>query len=58
LDFEAWLSRMPSRRRQIAEYLAQGHQTIDVAKRFRLSPGRISQIREEFRRSWLAFQSD
>jgi hypothetical protein len=58
LDFELWLSRMTVRRRRIAECLAQGHRTRDVARRFRVSPARISQIREEFRRSWEAFDAD
>jgi DNA-binding NarL/FixJ family response regulator len=58
LDFEAWLSQMPSRRRRIAECLAQGEQTRDVAKQFRISAGRISQLREQFRRSWERFQAE
>jgi|SRR5579863_9625490 len=58
LDFEAWLSRMPARRRQIAESLATGDSTRDVARQFNVSPGRISQIRDEFYHSWRAFQGE
>ena len=56
LDLREWFQRMPSRRRQIAERLAEGHLTIDVAQQFRLSSGRVSQLRNEFRQSWEAFQ--
>lgn len=56
LDLREWFHRMPSRRRQIAERLAEGHLTIDVARQFRLSSGRVSQLRGEFRKSWEAFQ--
>jgi hypothetical protein len=58
LDFEAWLSRMPARRRRIAESLATGSCTRDVARQFNVSSGRISQIRNEFFRSWLVFQGE
>jgi len=56
LDFEAWLATMPSLRRRIVECLATGETTREAAKRFGVSPGRISQIRREFHESWIAFQ--
>ena len=58
LDFTAWLGRMNQRRRQIAEQLAAGYRTEEVARQFRLSPGRISQLRREFEASWEKFQRD
>jgi DNA-binding NarL/FixJ family response regulator len=58
LDFTAWLGRMNHRRRQIAETLAAGYRTDEVARQFQLSPGRISQLRREFEASWEAFQRD
>jgi DNA-binding NarL/FixJ family response regulator len=58
LDFTAWLGRMNQRRRQIAERLAAGYRTEEVARQFRLSPGRISQLRREFEASWEEFQRD
>ena len=58
LDFTAWLGRMKQRRRQIAETLAAGYPTAEVARQFRVSPGRISQLRKEFEMSWEEFQRD
>lgn len=58
IDFARWLQLQSHRSRRIAESLAQGHRTQDVARRFNVSPGRISQMREEFRRSWNDFHGD
>jgi len=58
IDFAAWLGRMKSRRRQIAETLAAGFRTEEVAQLFNLSPGRISQMRREFEVSWHKFQNE
>jgi hypothetical protein len=55
VDFPAWLDRLPRRNRRIAESLAIGNHTCAVAKRFRISPGRISQLRREFYDSWQTF---
>jgi len=46
-----WTS-LPRRNRRIAEALAAGQNTGDVAERFNLSAGRISQLRRELHRSW------
>jgi hypothetical protein len=56
LDFSAWLRLLPKRRRQIALALASCETTSAAAKMFRVSPARISQIRELLRRSWEAYQ--
>jgi hypothetical protein len=58
MDFSAWLGRLPGRDRRLAERLALGHRTSDVAAEFRLSPGRISQKRREFHWSWQDFQGE
>ena len=58
IDFARWLQLQNHRNRRIAESLAQGHGTQDVARRFHVSPGRISQMREEFRRSWSEFHGE
>lgn len=54
-DFPAWLDRLPRRNRRIAEALAAGQNTGDVARRFNVSAGRISQLRRELHRSWQEF---
>jgi hypothetical protein len=58
LDIADWLGRMTSRRRKIAESLAAGYRTEEVAEMFNLSQGRISQLRREFEESWIEFQRD
>jgi hypothetical protein len=58
IDFSAWLDSMTGRRRKIAQSLAAGYQTVEVAREFHLSPGRVSQLRRELEVSWNAFQGD
>ena len=58
LDIRAWLDGMTARRRQIAEALAAGFRTDEVAELFHLSHGRISQLRREFESSWQKFQAE
>ena len=56
LDFASWLRRLPTRGRRIALSLAAGNTTAAVARKFRLSPGRISQLRSWLRTNWEEFQ--
>jgi hypothetical protein len=58
IDFPAWLESQPLRKRRIAEALALGHSTGKVAKRFSVSPGRVSQLRRELDRSWHQFHGE
>ena len=58
IDFPAWLRTHPRRERRIAETLAVGHSTTEVAKRFHVSAGRISQKRREFHDSWQDFRGE
>ncbi len=55
LDFSAFLATLDLRRREIAEVLATGETTQDTARVFGLSPGRISQLRMEFKLGWDRF---
>ena len=56
IDFAAWLRSLSSRYRKIATTLAVGETTAKVAKMFRLSRGRVSQLRRELQESWQVFQ--
>ena len=58
IDFPAWLNSLSRRDRKIAQNLADGQSTSEVARRFGLSLGRVSQLRREFERSWLAFHGE
>jgi hypothetical protein len=58
IDFAAWLQFLPRRLQRIATFLANGETTTAAAKRFRVSQGRISQIRKELFLAWRHFQGD
>ena len=55
IDFPAWLATLPPRSRAIAEALAAGDTTGDVAARFGVTPARVSQLRRKFERDWDTF---
>jgi hypothetical protein len=57
IDFAAWLKRLRRSKRQVALRLVAGDTTSEVAGRFRLSPGRVSQLRKELYQDWNEFQA-
>ena len=58
IDFPAWLRLQTKRNRRIAEALAVGNTTGEVARRFKLSPARISQLRQDFHQFWKEFYGE
>jgi hypothetical protein len=58
IDFAEWLLSLSCRQREIAEALAAGHETRLVASMFRVSPGRVSQLRKVLHKAWCNFQGD
>lgn len=58
IDFSVWLSALPRRLRKIATFLATGETTGAAARRFRVSPGRIAQLRKTLREAWYTFQGE
>src|SRR5205085_7914246 len=58
LDFAAWLDGLPARKRQMAELLAEGHETGIVAGMLGVTPGAVSQSRAWLEASWRAFQGE
>jgi len=58
IDFSDWLAPLKRRDRRIAESLAAGNRTADVARKFKISAGRISQLRRELAESWRKFVGD
>lgn len=58
IDFAAWLRSLPERARQFAVTLCAGETTGEAAKRFGVSPSRISQVRRDLWESWNDFVSD
>jgi hypothetical protein len=58
LDFPRWLVRLGDRRRRLAQDMALGHRTQDLAKAYGLTQGRISQLRRELHLDWTLFCAD
>ena len=57
-DFADWLANLSRRDRKIAQFLAVGNRTQDVATRFAVSAGRVSQLRRELAESWKEFTGE
>ncbi|HPM83638.1 MAG TPA: hypothetical protein PLF81_23195 [Candidatus Anammoximicrobium sp.] len=58
IDIGDWFASLPRRNRRIAQTLATGETTKQAARKFRVSPGRVSQLRREFQDSWADFQGE
>jgi hypothetical protein len=58
LDMEDWLASLKRRDRRVAEFLANGETTSAAARKFKVSDGRISQLRRELAESWRKFVGD
>jgi len=58
LDFPAWLSTWDERRRHMITDMAQGEKTQDLAEKYKVSEGRISQMRREFHTDWRRFTGE
>jgi len=58
VDFGDWLNSLKRRDRRIAEFLSLGHRTSDTAQEFKVSEGRVSQLRRELAESWKEFVGD
>jgi rhamnogalacturonyl hydrolase YesR len=55
MDFAGWLKTLSRRDRKLALKLATGETTGTVSQLFKISAGRISQIRRELMESWRRF---
>ena len=58
IDIGQWFATLPRKKRRIARTLATGEATKTAAHKFRVSAGRISQLRREFQDSWAEFQGE
>jgi DNA-directed RNA polymerase specialized sigma24 family protein len=58
IDLACWLSTLGERRRDIVTDLAMGFRTQEVANKFGVSEGRISQIRREACQDWQRFHGE
>jgi hypothetical protein len=55
LDFPAWLASRTERDRRLIEDLMLGGRAKDVARKYGLSPSRVSQLRRGFLEDWQRF---
>jgi len=53
-----WFDLLKPRMRRLAKFLAAGETTSVAASKFKVSRGRISQLRRELRDAWLKFQNE
>ena len=58
MDVAEWFDSLPKHKRRVAETLARSETTKATARKYRVSPGRISQIRRELDASWREFQGE
>jgi len=57
-DFPEWRRSRTERDRRIIDTMMSGERTLAVAKRFGLSPARISQLKRELHDDWQRFCAD
>ena len=55
IDFPAWLTTLTARERRLVHDMANNERTLDLSRRFELSPARISQLRRELHNDWRRF---
>jgi hypothetical protein len=58
IDFPAWRATHAERDRRLLDDLMLGERTLDVAGKYGLSPGRVSQLRREFLLDWRRYVSE
>ncbi len=58
LDWPRFLQTLSQRDRHLADYLSLGHNAKQAARKFRISPGRVTQLRQQWHREWHAFQGE
>jgi hypothetical protein len=58
IDFPAWRASRTERDRRVLDDLMLGERTLEVAGKYGLSPGRVSQLRREFLLDWHRYVSE
>jgi hypothetical protein len=58
IDYPAWLSRLGARHREIVADMTLDLGTGELARKYRVSPARISQLRREFCQDWRRFHGE
>jgi hypothetical protein len=55
LDFPAWLVTLTARERRLVRAMARNERTLDLSRKFEVSPARISQLRRDLHNDWQRF---
>jgi hypothetical protein len=58
MDFPRWFRTHSKRHQQMAQALAVGHTPSEIGWMFKMSAGRISQLRRKWKESWERFQGE
>jgi hypothetical protein len=58
VDFDEWLRTLSARDRKLALKLAEGETTSRVARMFKISAARVSQLRRELHEKWMEFHGE
>jgi hypothetical protein len=58
VDVGAWFATLTKRMNEIAKDLAFGYSTSEVARKYGVTAGRISQLRRTLEQSWAEFQTE
>lgn len=58
IDLAGWLSTLSARDRRLANCLAEGETTSDVARMFGVTAGRVSQIRRKLLEDWRRYSGE
>ena len=58
MDFPVWLSSLSERQRAIAHTLSLGNTAAEAARQHQITTARVSQLRQELRKSWQKFEGD
>jgi len=58
IDFPQFLQALGERDRELAHFLSLGYSAKEAAQKFNVSPGRITQLRQQWCREWHALQDE
>jgi hypothetical protein len=58
IDFTQFLRALGARDRELAHFLSLGHSAKEAARRFKVSQGRVTQLRQRWCRQWHALQDE
>jgi hypothetical protein len=58
LDWPRFLNALSQRDQEMALFLSLGHSNKHASQKFKLSPGRVTQLRQQWLKEWRIFQGE